>query len=136
MQTALQITALTLLLQSPSQKPVPVATDSHSATQRVKPVRVSGGVISGFKIHDVIPNFPIEAWKLHVNGSVVMHVLIDEKGNVVDVTPISGPDLLRRPYMDAVRQWKYKPYVVNGEPTPVETTVMISLQLGAYTPTP
>lgn len=87
--------------------------------------------MSGLLVHRVWPTYPPEAKKQYVSGGVVMHVVIDEKGNVAEISTISGPEILREQCMDAVRQWRYKPYMLNGKPTPVETTITIHIDVGA-----
>lgn len=95
------------------------------------PVRVSSGVVAARLIHQVIPQYPEEAKRARVGGTVVMHVLLGEDGHVQEVSVVSGPEMLRKSYVDAVRQWVYKPYLLNGKPVPVETTIMLTLDLGA-----
>jgi outer membrane biosynthesis protein TonB len=96
-----------------------------------KPIRVSGGVMAGTiltKGSGLV--FPCEAIKQHVNGSVVMHVIIGKDGHIKDISAISGPELLRAAFMDTVRQWTYRPYLLNGTPVEVDTTVSMSVQMG------
>ena len=88
-----------------------------------QPIRVSGGVMAGTILTKVAPVFPCEALKQHVNGLVVMHVIIGKDGHIKEISVISGPELLRAAYTDAVRQWTYKPYLLNGTPVEVATTV-------------
>lgn len=59
-----------------------------------------------------------------------MHVLIDAQGNVAEATVISGPQILRESYLAAVRQWKYRPFVVNGVAVPIDTTISVILCFG------
>ncbi len=98
------------------------------------PVRLSSGVMFGQLIHQVLPQYPREAWEAHVSGSVVLHFIIGEDGHVHDITVVSGPQMLRQAYIDAVSQWVYKPYLLNGKPVPVDTTIMMSIQHGALEP--
>lgn len=98
-----------------------------SAQEPSQPVRVSSGVMAGQLLHRVMPQYPEEAKRAHVSGSVVMHVIIGEDGTVKEITPVSGPQMLRKPYMDAMRQWVYRPYLLNGKPVPVDTTITLIL---------
>ncbi len=106
-----------------AEKGVPVGT-------RDNPAKVSSGVLMGNLEHRVTPIFPAAAKQDHVNGMVVMKALIDDQGNVTELSIISGPKVLQQPYMDAVRQWKYKPYLLNGKPAFVVTTISIHINFG------
>jgi TonB family protein len=94
-------------------------------------VRVSGGVMAGNLLTKVIPVYPEEAHCKHISSSVVFHVVIGKDGRVVSAEPISGAEVLRKPYADAVKQWTYKPFLLNGQPTEVETTVTLNPQINA-----
>jgi TonB family protein len=91
--------------------------------------RISGGVAQGFRLTFVPPVYPAEAKKKHISGTVVTHVLIGIDGKIVTVDALSGPAELRDAAVDAVRQWTYKPYLLNGNPTPVETTITLNFNL-------
>jgi protein TonB len=94
------------------------------------PRRVSSGTMAGQLISRPDPIYPPEAIKAHVNGAVVMLACVGADGHVKSVAPISGPEMLRKTYMDAVSGWEYRPYLVDGKPVPVITTITISLQYG------
>ena len=95
-----------------------------------KPARVSAGVMAGNAISQPAPVYPVEAKAAHVQGVVVLHAVISKTGDVKDLAVVSGPPELMVPSIDSVRQWKYKPYLLNGEPTAVETTININYSLG------
>ncbi|HZL26293.1 MAG TPA: TonB family protein [Acidobacteriaceae bacterium] len=95
------------------------------------PVRVSGGVMAGLILTRVPPSYPADARKDGVEGQVVMHALIGKDGHIKDLTVISGPEKLRGAATDAVRQWTYKPYLLNGEPREVDTTIIVNFNLGS-----
>jgi len=59
---------------------------------------------------------------------VVVHAIIGKDGKVKNVVVVAGPALLRHAAVDAVGQWKYRPYLVNGQPTEVDTTIMVNFQ--------
>ena len=109
---------LTISLGCYAQEPAPVA-----------PVRVSGGVMEGQIITRVWPVFPEEAKRQRVNGMVTMQAIIGTDGLIKDLRVISGPELLRPAYLDAVRQWTYRPYLVDGKPVVVETIIALTLQV-------
>jgi protein TonB len=96
-----------------------------------EPVRVSGGIVAGNILSHVIPVYPEEARCKHIGGGVIFHVLIGKDGRVISADPISGAEVLRKPYADAVKQWTYKPFNLNGQPVEVETMVSLNPQVNA-----
>lgn len=95
------------------------------------PTRVSSGVIAGLAISQQHPVYPPIAKAAHVSGAVVLHAMISKTGVVENLQVISGPEMLRASALDAVRNWRYKPYLLNGEPTEVETTVTVNFNFGS-----
>jgi protein TonB len=93
-------------------------------------MRVSSGVISGLALSQPKPVYPPIARAAHVSGAVVLHAMISKTGSVEKLEVISGPEMLRASALDAVRNWRYKPYLLNGEPTEVETTVTVNFNFG------
>jgi len=91
--------------------------------------KVSGGVLAAKLIRKVEPVYPEIAKKTRLQGKVVLKVEIDEDGNVVSCTAISGPTLLKQVAVDAVKQWKYSPTLLSGEPVAVESTVDVNFNL-------
>jgi TonB family protein len=89
-------------------------------------VRVAQGVMRTFLGTKVNPSYPAEAERQHVEGPVILHISIDKNGNVSKVEPVSGHPLLIPAAIDAVKQWKYKPYLLNQAPVEVETAVLIN----------
>ena len=73
--------------------------------------------------------YPADARAARVEGPVVLGVVINETGDVESVKLINGDPLLAPAAIDAVKQWKYRPYILNGEPTVVETTVTVQFAL-------
>jgi TonB family protein len=92
-------------------------------------VRVSQGVESGLIRSRFHPAYPQEAKDRHVEGTVLLSVKIDKEGNVNHVELISGHPLLAPAAIEAVEQWKYKPYLLNGNPVEVETQVQVNFVL-------
>jgi TonB family protein len=92
--------------------------------------RVSAGVMAGLAISQPVPVYPDEAKAQHVQGVVVLRARISKEGTVKDVQVVSGPPPLIVSAIDAVRQWKYKPYLLNGESTEVDTTININYTFG------
>jgi TonB family protein len=90
-----------------------------------KRVRVSAGVMKGLLDHKVDPEYPADAKEKHIEGAVVLNVDVDREGNVGRVELVSGHPMLAPAAMDAVLQWKYRPFVLNREAVAVETTVQL-----------
>jgi protein TonB len=86
-------------------------------------VRISPEVMQTRLLTRIDPVYPPEAQALHIEGTVVLRLYIDTAGNVFKVVEVSGPEFLVRAASDAVKQWKYKPYALNGTPIKVETTI-------------
>ena len=89
-------------------------------------LRVAQGVMRSFLVKKVNPSYPPEARRQHVEGTVVVRVNIDKDGNVTSVEPVTGHPLLMPAAIDAVKQWTYKPYLLNRTPVDVETTVLLN----------
>src|SRR5438874_11378654 len=104
----------------------PVAVPKVATPQRV---RVSAGVTSGLKVRDVKPNYPPLARQARIQGQVVLHAVIDKDGSIKGLTLVSGHPMLAPAAIDAVKQWRYKPYLLNGEPVEVDTEVMVNFTL-------
>lgn len=98
----------------------------------VKPmrIRIGGNVLQARLMHQVNPVPPSDAFKNHVQGTVQLHVVIDIDGNVKQVDVLSGPPDLTTAAADAVKQWRYQPTLLNGDPIEVDTTVSVSFALG------
>jgi TonB family protein len=97
----------------------------YFATAEPKKLRVSSGVAEGLKIHDVQPEYPRAARINHISGDVLLLALIDREGNSADLTLLSGHPMLAESALKAVQQWKYRPYLLNGKPVEVETTIKV-----------
>ncbi len=91
--------------------------------------RISGGVMAGNVLSKVNPTYPPDAKAAGISGSVVLHAIIGKDGTIEDLTVISGPKELTASALDAVRQWTYRPYLLNGEPVEVDTTITVNYQL-------
>lgn len=97
-------------------------------------IRIGGNVAVANLIHRVDPVYPPIAKAAKVQGTVVLHAIIGKDGAVKEVEFVSGPPLLMRAAMDAVRQWSYKPTLLNGAPVEVDTTVTVIFALGGEEP--
>jgi len=95
----------------------------------VQRVRVSPGVIKGLLIHRVEPIYPFLAQQGRIQGVVVLTAIIDKDGNVQRLQLVNGHPLLAPAAIEAVKQWRYKPFLLNGQPLEVETTVTVDFHL-------
>jgi TonB family protein len=110
----------------------PVQTDPQAnPEQPPKPMRlrVSAGVAEGLKIHDVTPRYPVEARQQRIQGDVLLQARIDTKGNIVNLKVVQGDPILVAAAVDAVKQWRYRPYILKGEPVEVETTIRVQFHM-------
>jgi len=94
------------------------------------PVKVSGGVIAGNAISKPEPTYPAIARAAHVQGTVILHAIISKTGTIQNLTVVSGPPMLQQAAIDGVSRWRYKPYLLNGEPVDVETTIQVNFNFG------
>jgi protein TonB len=92
-------------------------------------LRVSSGVAEGLKIHDVTPAYPQMARIAHIQGDVVLQATISKTGIIENLHAVSGHPILIQAALDAVKQWKYKPYILNSEPVEVETTIRVQFHM-------
>jgi len=92
-------------------------------------VRVSTGVATGLLIKKVTPNYPQLAKQARIQGQVVLQAEISKDGTIQNLQLISGHPMLAPAAIEAVRQWRYKPYLLNGEPVAVETQVVVNFSL-------
>ncbi len=92
----------------------------------ISPAKISSGVIAGNKLSGSNPVYPPIAKAAHVSGSVVLHAIISKTGSIQSLQVVSGPETLRANAISAVQEWKYKPYLLNGEPTEVDTTITVN----------
>lgn len=101
--------------------PPPPALSAH-------PPRISR-MMEGNLIHRVAPQYPPLARQARIQGTVVLRAMISRKGKIENVQIISGHPMLVKSAMDAVLQWRYRPYYLNNEPMEVETQVTVNFTL-------
>ena len=80
------------------------------------PVRVSSMVVEGLIIRKTIPQYPPIAKAMGIQGTVVLQATISKSGTIEDLHVISGPAMLQQAALDAVKTWRYRPYLLNGNP--------------------
>ncbi len=111
--------ALPKLIVGPGNAPAPV----------LETVNLSQGVSQGLLLKETQPIYPASALRMRVEGSVQLQATISKKGDISAVKVLSGDLLLARAAVDAVKQWKYKPYLLNGAPVEVLTPVTVKFKL-------
>jgi protein TonB len=104
----------------------PPATSAKAPVTRM---RVSAGVTTGMLLKKVEPVYPLQAKDAHIQGTVILHAIIDKQGNISSLTLVTGSQELISSATDAVRQWKYRPYLLKGEPIELDTTIEVRYQL-------
>jgi protein TonB len=92
-------------------------------------LRVSSGVAEGNLLRKIEPQYPPMAKVAHIQGDVLLAATISKSGVIENLHVVSGHPILAQAAMDAVKQWKYKPYLLNGEPVEVETTVKVTFHM-------
>ena len=98
--------------------------DSKKDVHSVRPEMMQGNLIS-----KVSPVYPPDAKKARIQGTVVLNAVIGKTGHVESLKVASGPSGLLQSSLDAVRQWKYKPFLLNGDPIEVKTTISVVYSL-------
>ena len=92
-------------------------------------VRVSQGVTQGLLIRKVQPTYPPLARQARIQGAVLLQAEISKDGTIQNLRLISGHPMLTSAAIEAVKQWRYKPYILNGEPVEVETQITVNFTL-------
>ena len=99
-----------------------------TVTVAAKPLRLSQ-VMEGYIIQRVQPEYPVLARQARIEGSVVLRAIISREGNIENLQVLSGHPMLAPAAINAVRQWRYRPYYLNGEAVEVETQVTVNFTL-------
>jgi protein TonB len=93
------------------------------------PVKISEGVLQAQLISHIDPRYPGFARLIKIDGTVRLHAMISREGRIESLEVVSGHPLLVKAALDAVRQWRYRPTILNGEPVEVETSITVVFQL-------
>jgi periplasmic protein TonB len=112
------------------------ATSSLAAVPKFVPatpqrIRISAGVTKGLLIQRIEPPYPTLAGAARVQGDVVLSAVIDSNGHITNLLLVSGHPMLVPAAIAAVKQWRYKPYLLNGQPVEVETTITVIFTLSS-----
>jgi protein TonB len=108
-----------------------IISSTPVAVPRAMPqrVRVSQGVTQGLLIRKVQPTYPPLARQARIQGSVLLQAEISKEGTIENLRLISGHPMLAPAAIEAVKQWRYRPYILNGEPVEVETQITVNFTL-------
>jgi len=99
--------------------------------KEVGPLNISTGVSEGMLLAPIRPAYPAIAQAAHVQGTVVIEAVISAAGHIESAHAVSGPLMLRKAALDAVATARYRPYLLNGQPTEVRTTFTVVFSLGS-----
>jgi len=91
-------------------------------------IKISQGVSQGLLIKRVQPVYPPAALKVHAEGAVQIEATINKEGTVINPKVLRGDAVLARAALDAVRQWRYKPYYLDGEPVEIQTQITVNFK--------
>jgi protein TonB len=94
------------------------------------PITISKGVAEGMAISKPSPAYPAIARAARVEGTVVLQATISKTGTIENLRVLSGSPMLQQAALNAVQQWRYRPYLLNGDPVEVETTINVIFSLG------
>jgi periplasmic protein TonB len=111
----------TSIFQGHSQQPI--------VREATGPVRVPSTVVEGMLLRKSIPVYPVIAKATHKEGEVVLQATISTTGTIENLRVLSGDPMLQQAALEAVSQWRYRPYLLNGKPVEVETTVNVIFKL-------
>jgi protein TonB len=92
-------------------------------------VRLPSKFVEGFLIHKSIPQYPAIAKSAGQQGTVILQAVISKSGTIENLQVLSGPPMLQQAAIDAVKTWRYRPYLLNEQPVEVETTVNVIFKL-------
>ena len=112
----------------PATRAAPPEPTKKSTEKR--PLKLSEPVIQAQLISRIEPRYPPLARQLHLSGTVVLHAIIGRDGNINGLEVVSGSPYFVQAALDAVRQWRYRPTLLDGDPVEVETTITVLFRLG------
>ena len=113
------------------QKDDPAPSPLRQPVEQSQPdrIRIMQGVTPGLLIRKVQPKYPKNARKNHVEGTVILQAQISAAGDITDLKVVSGDELLVPSALKAVKQWKYRPYILEGKAVEVETEITVNYRL-------
>lgn len=105
------------------------ATDEPHPSNSTGPVPVRAETMRNQIVHKTPPVYPVEAKRARIQGKVQLDAVIGKAGEIEQLKVISGPQELQQAAIDAVRQWTYRPFLLNGDPVDVKTTIDVHFRL-------
>jgi len=109
--------------------PFPGGGAKPSVREAVQKQHVTSRIMEGMLINKVVPTYPAIAREIRLSGTVVLAATIGKSGAIENLRVVSGPPLLQQSALNAVAQWRYRPYLLNGQPVEVETTINVQFTL-------
>ena len=109
------------------------AHGTHPDVRQAEPAskqHVSSGVMQGMLIDKVVPAYPPIARATRTSGAVILQATISRAGTIENLRVMSGSPMLRQAALDAVKQWRYRPFALNGEPVEADTQINVNFKLG------
>lgn len=94
------------------------------------PTHISSGVAEGLLLSKTLPVYPAIARAMRAEGTVMLHATISRQGAIENLQVVSGPAVLRQAAIDAVKSWRYRPFLLNGDPVEVDTTINVVFRMG------
>jgi TonB family protein len=117
-------------MATPGAAPIPLVGGTSPEVQpMLQTLSISQGVSQGLLYHKVAPVYPQNAIRMQIEGEVQLQATISKDGDISKIKAVSGAPQLTKAAIDAVKQWKYKPYLLNGEPVEIQTTVTVNFKL-------
>jgi protein TonB len=116
---------------SPTGSGSSISVVPATAPKPGKPLPISSGVTAGLLIAPIRPAYPPIAIAAHMEGTVIVQAIISKTGHIEAAHVLTGPAMLQSAALDAVRSARYRPFLLNGDPTEVETTISINFRLGS-----
>lgn len=107
------------------------SSTTASPSHNIGPLNISRGVTAGLLINPIQPVYPQIARITHTEGTVILQAIISKTGHIESVHVVSGPAILQASALEAVHNARYHPYLLNGQPTEVETTISINFRIGS-----
>jgi protein TonB len=110
----------------------PFSGEHHVTVVEAKPkgpTAVPSVLMEGLLLSKVIPIYPAIARAARIEGTVILQATISKTGTIENLRVVSGPQMLSQSAMDAVAQWRYRPYLLNGQPVEVETSINVVFKL-------
>src|SRR5262249_49573407 len=95
----------------------------------IKRICISQGVTKGLLIQKIEPKYPALAAQARIQGQVLLKAIISKDGDIKELELVSGHPMLAPAALEAVTQWHYRPFLLNGEPVEVETSITVNFQL-------